>query len=260
VRRAKLLWTLTRLLDALTFSSLWVAMAAGALCTACARAIGAGPGMLAPGVAFTGTLVVYNVDRLRDLERDRVTSPLRSAFIARHRGALFVLTGAAALGALFLALRAGPRAVAVLAPVLALGLLHRRLKRFAVGKPLYITAAWVTVVVGLPAALADAPRHGVPVAALLAATILANAIASNVRDDEAVAAALGPGVPLGIARGCALAGVGIALAAPSLRALLPIPLATLVALAAFRPGERYGHVGVDGALLLGALASLALLP
>jgi hypothetical protein len=212
------------------------------------------------GIAFCGTLVVYDVDRLRDLERDRATTPLRSDFVARHRSALLALSGAAALAALLLGLRAGWRAFAVLAPVLILGLLHRRLKRFALGKPFYITAAWVAVVVGLPAALGDDPRQLGLVAALLAATILANAIASNVRDDEAVAAVLGPALPLRIARGCALAGVLLAaLAPPAVRPLLPIPLATLAALAAFRPGERYGHVVVDGALLLGALGSSALL-
>jgi hypothetical protein len=250
----------TRLLDALAFSSLWVAMAAGAMCAASALAIGVAPSRGATGLAVCGTLVVYHVDRLRDLERDRATTPLRSAFVARHREALLAVSGAAALACALLALRAGPRAFAVLAPVLALGLLHRRLKRFALGKPVYITAAWVAVVVGLPAALGDAPRHVAWAAALLAATILANAIASNVRDDEAAAAALGPDVPLRIARGCAVAGLGLALLAPApVRALLPIPLATLAALLAFHPGERYGHVTVDGALLLGALGSLAIL-
>jgi len=37
----------------------------------------------------------------------------------------------------------------------------------------------------------------------------------------------------------------------------PIPLATLAALAAFRPTELYGFIAVDGALLVGALISLA---
>jgi hypothetical protein len=37
-----------------------------------------------------------------------------------------------------------------------------------------------------------------------------------------------------------------------------LPFATLVALAAFHPGELYGLLAVDGALLLGALGSFVL--
>ena len=42
----------------------------------------------------------------------------------------------------------------------------------------------------------------------------------------------------------------------ALTPLVWIPTAELVALAFFRPTERYGHLAVDGALLAGALATL----
>jgi len=248
-----------RWLDALAFSSLWVAAAAGALCAASARAMGLTASAATLGLAVCGTLVVYNVDRLRDLDRDRATTPLRSAWVEAHRPWMVATTGIAMLLAFLLALRAGGRAIALLAPVLLLGTLHRRLKRFALWKSFYITLAWVAVTVGLPAVTGPAPRHVGWTTAALFATILANVIVSNVRDGEAVSALLGEGVPLRIARGCAVLGIACALAAPtSVRPVGLVPLATLVALVPFHPGERYGLVTVDGALLFGALGALPL--
>ena len=251
---------MTALLELLAYTSLWVAAAAGALCAAAGRALGAEPAPATLAIAAAGTLFVYNVDRLRDVERDRATSPRRTAFVERWRGALVALAGAAALAAAGLALVAAPRAIALLAPVAVLGLAHRRLKRFAWWKPFYVSAAWTAVVVGLPAVTAERVRNLPWVAAIVAAAILANVIASNLRDREAPAAArFGARVPIRLARGLALAAAAIALAAPDgARALAPIPLATLAALAAFRPTELYGFIAVDGALLVGALLALAL--
>lgn len=81
------------LLDAVAFSSLWVAAAAGVLCAAASLAMGVPPLASVVGIAVTGTRVVYNVDRLRDLERDGLTTPHRSAFVARHDHMLVGITG-----------------------------------------------------------------------------------------------------------------------------------------------------------------------
>jgi len=133
----------------------------------------------AVGLAFCGTLVVYNVDRLRDLDRDRATAPARSAFVTRHGAGLALLTVAAGLLSAGFAVAAGPRALLVLAPIFGLGLLHRRLKHVTFAKSAYITAAWVGVAVGLPFAIA--PHAG---AVGWAAAILTPAI-KHLRKDLA---------------------------------------------------------------------------
>ena len=249
-----------RALDALAWSSVWVALAAAALCAASARAMQGEVPLSAVGLALFGTLVVYNVDRLRDLERDRATAPCRSAFIEAHRGAIEGLVAGSALAAGLLALLVGLRAIAVLAPVLGLGLLHRRLKHVGLAKPFYITLAWLAVTVGLPAVLLEAPAFAGWVSAVIGATVLANVVASNLRDGEAASAALGAHVPLRLARLGAVGGVLISLAAPApVRPLVVVPLATLAALVSFHADERYGHVVVDGALLMGAAGALLLL-
>ena len=252
-----------RLFDALVFSSLWVAAAAAALCAAASTALGRPAAGAAPGLAFGGTLAVYTLDRLRDLARDRATSPARSAFVERHRCVLSALGAAgAALGAAC-ALRAGPPAWLPLAAALPFALAHRRLKGLWRAKALYLSGSWVLVVVGVPASAALAEGRVPASAPLFAAAIVGlavfgNAIASNVRDAEAGAAVIGRGRALALARASAAASVAAALLAPpAVRPLGAVGAATLAALAAFRPTERYGLAVVDGALLVGAVVALA---
>jgi 4-hydroxybenzoate polyprenyltransferase len=245
-------------IDALLFSSLWVALAAAALAAAVSRALGTAPAAGPLLVAFGGTLAVYGLDRLRDLDRDRSTAPARSAFVARHRRVLMALAAAgAALGAAG-ALRAGPYAGLPLGAALPLALLHRRLKRLWTLKALYVTAGWVAIVVGVPAVSAGAALGDTAWAAVLVgAAVFANAIASNVRDEEAAAAVYGGPAALRVARAAAALATLTAFAAPPpVRPLGWVAAATLAALLAWRPGERYGLAIVDGALLAGALAAL----
>lgn len=211
----------------------------------------------AVGLAVAGTLVVYNVDRIRDVERDARTAPARSRFVRERGGGLALLVLAGALAAAGFGVAAGPRAAWVLAPVLAAGLLHRRLKQFAFAKSLYLTAAWLSVCVGLPAVLEPGARHVASVSCVLGAPLLANAVASSVRDREAGTLRIGEARALRLARLAALAGLALALtASPDVRPLAWIPGLTLAALLGFRPDERYGHLVVDGSLLAGAWLSL----
>jgi 4-hydroxybenzoate polyprenyltransferase len=244
------------MLDVLAFSSLWVAAAAAALAAACSLAMGVPVAGAAVGLAFAGTLVVYNVDRLRDLDADRATAPDRSAFVARHGGGLALLTIAAALASLGFALAAGPRAFAVLVPILGLGLLHRRLKHLGFGKPAYLATAWIGVVVGVPALIDPAATHVAWTLGITGPALFANAVASNIRNVEVAASRFGPRPAQGVARACAVLGVVVAATAPvPARSLLAVPAATLLALLLFRPGERYGLLIVDGALLAGAIVA-----
>ena len=81
----------SHVLDPLVYSSIWMASAAACLAFAAGKAMELPFPTRAGGLIFCGILLVYNLDRLRDLERDRLTSPRRSAFIARYRRLLWGL-------------------------------------------------------------------------------------------------------------------------------------------------------------------------
>jgi 4-hydroxybenzoate polyprenyltransferase len=244
-------------LDALLWSSAWLALAAAALTAASARALGLAPAPALLGLAFGGTLAVYVLDRVRDLARDRVTAPARTAFVTRHRRALLAAAALGAGGAGLAALALGPRPLALAALVGALGLAHRRLKRFSAAKPVYLTFAWTAVPVGLPAASQPNAAHTGWVAAVVSAAVLANVVLSNLRDREALAGRLGARRALPLALAIALAGCAAALLAPApVQPLAALPLAMAAAVLRFRSSERYGALVVDGALLAGALVAL----
>jgi hypothetical protein len=246
------LTVIAALLDALAFTSLWAAAVAGTLCAAASLAMGIAPSFAVIGIAVSGTLVVYNIDRLRDLDRDSATSPARTAFITRNFGPIAALTAVSAAVACACVLVVGWSAVVLLVPALLLGLFHRRLKSIPFAKPAYITTAWMVVTVGLPASVGPA-AHIVPVTAVLAFSISANIIASNVRDGETL---LTSNLALRVARGLAFTGVAVALADSNVLALIGIPACTCAALLRSDLTERYGLIVVDGALLVGAIFAI----
>jgi hypothetical protein len=248
-----------RAFDALAFSSALVAAVAAALAGASARAMGvpASPALL--GLAACGAFLVYCIDRLRDAARDRASSPLRTRFVEANRRALVAACGLAAGGALASAAHVRGRVLLLAAGVAAFGFAHRRLKRFAWAKPVYLTGAWSAVAVGFPAADAAAAAHLGWTLAVVALTLQANIALSNLRDAEALAGRLGRRRVLAAAALLLAAAAGLALVGPAgVRPLAWLPVALAPAVAAFRDAERFGAWAVDGALLAGSAAALAL--
>lgn len=257
--------TLRRLVAALegfAYSSGLAALVGAAMTWSVARAlVAADPARDAATVAC-GAFVIYGLDRLRDLARDRWGSPGRTAFVLRHRPGLIAATtlGGLALGALLVA--APPAGRALCLAVGAIGLLHRRLKRDARVKVAYVAAAWTAACVGLPALDrgGDVAVDGALgfSAAFVGAGVTANLIASNLRDGKAAAAGWSPAEALPTAVAIGIAGGAAAAFAPeSVAPLGWIPAAEALALVFFRGSERFGHLVVDGALLVGAVVAAA---
>lgn len=245
-------------LDALSFSSVLAAAVAWALTALASRAMGAAEICgSAAALGAAGTFCVYNVDRLRDLERDRHTTPLRTAFVERHRTALSAAAALAGLLGAGLVVSLGPRVAVLCAAVAAIGLLHRRLKHVPFFKSLYICTAWIAVTVGLPALLVGGAQHVAWIAFALAGPVLGNLIVSNLRDGENTPAFLGSARSLRIARIATAVGGVLALMGPSaVRPVAWVAACSYLSLLSFRPGERYGLHVVDGSLLLGGFAGL----
>lgn len=259
-------------LDPLLFSSVWAAWVAACLVLAASLAMELRPAPSVIALATAGTLVVYNVDRLRDLERDRYGSPLRSAFVERNRRLLVAVVGAAALLSLLLALRLGSGVWLLCAVGLAIGLLHRRLKGWRAFKACYVTAVWIGVVVGLPALAAQgeavpaAALHVGWVAASLGCALGANLVASNL--GEAAQASEGASesavaerrARLVLAFALCVVGAGVAGLGPTtVKPLAWVGIAEATSIWAWQPGERYGLAVLDGALGAGGLAAVLLL-
>jgi len=260
------------LVDALAYLGVWPAGVAAALALVSGLALGrelAEPALLRlMAFAFCGTTVVYDVDRLRDLERDRGSAPRRARFVAARRTVMLGVIAVCGVASAMLAARLSAGAWLLCAGALALGLLHRRLKTRRNARVAYVTGAWLAVVVGLPAQawLAETGSAGAGVRAIAllgvaqGSAIAANLVCSGIRVWP------GGGIPaaergrLVFARG--LAGVGAAATLAlggGLWPLAALPASQALAALRFRSDERFRHAQLDAELLAGAILAAGLL-
>ena len=244
--------------DLIAFSNVFPAAIAAGLSLAVSRALGADEALRWAILAASGTYIVYALDRLRDLARDRETSPRRTEFVERHHRSI-TITAAISGVALVVTLVGSPLPVILLCiGVGAVGLLHRRLKRSNTLKSVYVTIAWVAICVGIPATTDWNVKVFAWVAAIVGAAIAGNLVASNLTGEPGSQSPRGSSPGLGLARGFAVCGSLVCwLAPPEVAPLGWIPFAEAGALLFFRASEYYDHLAVDGALFAGALLSLA---
>jgi 4-hydroxybenzoate polyprenyltransferase len=274
-----------RLLDALLYSSVWLAAAAAAQTAAVLRGLpgGFGPaGWQAVALVFAVTLLTYNLDAALPFKhRQPVGASGRKAWQHRHRWALAVLAGAAALaGAVLLLVGGWLHYLPLLLPLAALALgyslpllpWHGRwwaVREVPLLKVFLIGGVWAAVTVGLPALALHRPLA--PLAGLLAqrfCLVSALAIVFDIRDfsrDRLTNLRTMP-VVLGLrgAKTVALVllalsvAVGLGRGAPPLVVLLPSALAAwIIAVARDTRSDYFFALVADGALLVQAAVMLA---
>ena len=272
---------LRRALDALLYSSAWLAAAAAAQTAATLRQWPAACGGVAasrlPLLVLAATLLVYNLDAVLPFKyRQPAGASGRKAWQQQHRPGLALLAGGAAALAGFLFVADGwwPYLPGLL-PLAALALLYswplgrwrgqrRALREVPLLKVFLIAGVWTAVTVGLPAL---ARHHPLADAAGLLTQrfclVLALAIVFDIRDlsrDRAAGTRTFP-VLLGstgakvVALAFLLAAVSLGLArgAPPLAVLGPAGLAALViSVARESRGDYFFAFVADGVLLVEA--------
>lgn len=272
-------WPL-RLLDALLYSSTWLALAAAAQTWLTLEHSAAHPPAAQRLVlmVFAATLLVYNLDAALPFKhRQPAGTSARKAWQQRHRRLLAGLAagGAVVAGACFL-WDNWWQFVPQLLPLAGLALLYSwplarwrgrpvALRDVPLLKVFLIAGVWTMVTAGLPTLLLHQPIEAV--AGLLGQRfcfVLALAIVFDIRDysrDRRAGTRTFPGW-LGVAgaRGVALgflalsAGLGLAWGAPARVLLLAVPAAAIVILLAEETrGDYFFALVTDGVLLLPVL-------
>ena len=274
-----------RLLDALLFSSVWLA---GAAAAQTATTLRLWPG-LASGAAglhvvvlvFAATLLTYNLDAALPFKyRQPPGASGRKAWQQQHRPALVALAGAAALSGVYLLLADGwVHFLPVLLPLAALAIGYswpvlpwgggwHAVREVPLLKVFLIAGVWTAVTVGLPALALHRPLASVlGLAGQRFCLVTALAIVFDIRDysrDRAVGLRTFP-VLLGVGGAKAvslafLAGslvLGLARPAPPAPVLLATGLAAAVVLAAQETrGDYFFALVTDGVLLVPPAAYL----
>ena len=270
-----------RLLDAVLYSSAWLAAAAAAQAAA---TLHHWPPIEARGyrlvaLVFAATLLVYNLDAALPFKhRQPAGASGRKAWQQQHRVLLLGLAGAAAAGAAYFFFADGWwHYFPLLVPLAALALLYswplwrwrgqrRALREVPLLKGFLIALVWSAVTVGLPALVMHRPLA--QVAGLLGqrfCLIVALTIVFDIRDygrDRRAGTRTFPGV-LGVARAKQLAlallavsvTLGLERGAAPLAVLLPALLSAAVVLAAEESrGDYFYALLTDGLLLVQAAA------
>lgn len=251
-----------RLAGALVDLGAVVAAVAAGLPLAVARALGVDLRPSVLGLAVTGSLGVYLLDRLHDRHADRIVHARRARRFHRHRRAIGGAAAALVSVAVLLGLRQPPAVIALLAAVVVLAAAHRALKDRAWVKPIYVAGSWLAVTVGI--SLLEAGRS-TPAAArasvlgVVGLSLVANVLACDAGDREAEARRGGPRSIWWLARISALVALALSLATDgAAHTLWPVPAAVLVSLLPYRPDPDWTASAVDAALAVGALTSLLL--
>ena len=269
-----------RLLDALLYSSGWLAAAAAAQTAAVLHGLPGGfgaAGWQAVALVFAVTLLTYNLDAALPFKhRQPVGTSGRKAWQHRHRWALAGLAGAAALGGAVLLLLGGwLHYLPLLLPLAALALGYslpllrwrgrwRAVREVPLLKVFLIGGVWSAVTVGLPALALHRPLA--PLAGLLAqrfCLVSALAIVFDIRDvsrDRLTNLRTMPVVlGLGGAKAVALTLLGMSMVigfvrgAPPLTVVVPSALAAwVIAVARDTRGDYFFALVADGVLLVQA--------
>ena len=271
-----------RLLDALLFSSAWLALAAGAQTAATLRQWPAGGGRVGQHLVLlvvAATLVTYNLDAALPFKyRLPPGTSGRKGWQQRHRPALLALAIGAGLTDVYLLLADGwVRFLPLLLPLTALAVGYswpvlrwrgrwRAIREVPLLKVFLIAGVWTAVTGGLPALALHQPLAAE--AGLLAqrfCLVTGLAIVFDIRDHSRDRAAglrtfpvvLGVGGAQAVAVGfvVAAAAVGLARGAAPLAVLLPTALAATVILAAQETrGDYFFALLTDGVLVAQAAA------
>ncbi|MFD1467403.1 hypothetical protein ACFQ48_04135 [Hymenobacter caeli] len=270
-----------RLLDAVLYSSAWLAGAAAAQTAATLHHWGpvGASGYRVVALVFAATLLVYNLDAVLPFKhREPAGTSGRKAWQQRHRRALAGLAAAAALGGGYLFLADGWwHYLPLLVPLAALALLYswplgrwrgrpRSLREIPLLKVFLIAGVWAAITVGLPVLALHRPlAEGAGLLGQRFLLVLALAIVFDIRDygrDRRAGTRTFPGV-LGVAGArrlalgllAASAALGLGRGAPPLAVLLPAALAAAVIAAAEESrGDYFFALLADGVLLVQAAA------
>ena len=271
-----------RLLDALLYSSVWLAAAAAAQTAATLRLwprAGGPAGAHVVVLVFAATLLTYNLDAALPFKHGQPPGTSgRKAWQQRHRPALLGLAGAAALTGAYLLLADGwVHFLPLLLPLAALAIGYswpvlpwrgrwRAIREVPLLKVFLIAGVWAVVTVGLPALALHQPLASAR--GLLAqrfCLVVALAILFDIRDygrDQAAGLRTFP-VWLGVGGAKAVSlsflavavGLGLGREAAPLAVLLPAGLAAAVILAAQEArGDYFFALLTDGVLLVQAAA------
>ena len=203
---------------------------------------------------FTGTLTIYNIDHLRDLNYDQATNPLRANFIRSNKTIIYLIAGLSIFTSIISLYFIGFNIIPILLIPFLLGLLHRRLKGNPLFSAIYVTIAWLIVTIYLPSYLADKLNHILLLSLIIGIILFSNAYTASIRQKFYAFKHARYLIYLSI-----LALIIILVLRGNYTGIIPLAFFTTIALLNFRNDENYEIIYFDGLQLSGSVMSVLFL-
>lgn len=233
----------------LIYSSVFVSLISSILSIVCLFTLGNKISVDVTLLIFFGTLLIYNLDHLKDIGSDRFTNPERTKFIYKNELLLKTIVVISFAISTYLFFYIGIDMTSILIPVFVIGVFHWKLKNNQLFSIIYITLSWTVVVVIFPTlGVVDKNNNLLLTAIIMGLSFLANATVFMASENKF------RHTTVLIAKVLVFIAVIVAILSPSqLKPFAFIPGLTFIALLFYKPVERYNLIYMDGSLLVGGI-------
>ena len=198
-----------------------------------------------------GTLVIYNLDHLKDINSDKSTNPKRVKFISENKLLIYFITGSSAFLSVLSVYMIGLQLIPLILLPFLFGLMHRIIKNSPLFSAFYITLSWLMITVYLPAYLTDNPKEVITLSVVIGIFLFCNAYTSSIRRKPYAEKYARYMLYLSV-----INLVIILVLRGSYLGIIPAALFTTMALTNFIDDENYELILLDGMQLLGTVFSI----
>ena len=203
---------------------------------------------------FFGTLTIYNIDHLRDLNYDESTNPQRVKFIKYNKFLIYFIITLSFIICIVSVFKIDFKIIPILVIPFVLGLLHKRLKSNSIFSAIYITSSWLIVTVFLPAYIANKTTHLLWISIVIGILLLCNAYTSSLDQKISLIKHIRFIVVLSL-----VPLIMILILKSKYIGLIPLSIFTTISLLNYNDNENYEQFYLDGLQLTGTVISILIL-
>jgi hypothetical protein len=203
---------------------------------------------------FFGTLTIYNIDHLRDLNYDESTNPQRVKFIKYNKFLIYFIITLSFMICIVSVFKIDFKIIPILVIPFVLGLLHKRLKSNSIFSAIYITLSWLIVTVFLPAYIANKTSHLLWISLVIGILLLCNAYTSSLDQKISLTKHIRFIVVLSL-----VPLIMILILKSKYIGLIPLSIFTTISLLNYNDNENYEQFYLDGLQLAGTVISILIL-
>ncbi len=243
-----------RLIEFLAYTGTIAAMLATSIAIFTFLFLGTGINYILLVLIFCGTLVIYNLDHLKDINSDKATNPKRVNFIINNKRLIYLITGISMILSVSAVYYFGIKLIPIIALPFLLGIVHRIIKNSPLFSAVYITLSWLMITVFLPAYLTDKPKEIIILSIIAGIFLFCNAYASSIRQKFYAKKYVRYLLYLSL-----LNLLIILVLRGSYIGILPASIFTTMALSNYMDDENYEVILLDGMQLLGTIISILFL-